>query len=67
MATHSTREVVEFAVIQVQETAAARSITFRAEIGPAWDHTVGGDSAALQQVIVGIFKAVIGCGPRAVQ
>jgi len=63
IATHSTREVVEFAVIEVQETAAARSIAFRAEIGPAWDYTVGGNSAALQQVIVGIFEAIIGCGP----
>jgi len=60
----TTREVVELAVEQVQETAAARRITFRAEIGPAWDFAVGANPASLQQVIAGIFTAIIdSCAP----
>lgn len=56
------REVVEQAVLQVHEAASARLISFRAEIGPAWDFTVGGDPKSLQQAIAGVFGAMIDSG-----
>jgi len=60
----TTREVVEMAVEEIQETAAARRISFRAEIGPAWDFAVGANPASLQQIIAHIFEAIMNaCAP----
>jgi CHASE3 domain sensor protein len=55
----SVREVVEFAVTDVSDLATARTITFRAEIGPIWEFAVGASPASLQQVIVGVLAAII--------
>jgi CHASE3 domain sensor protein len=55
----SVREVVEFAVTEVSDLATARTITFRAEIGPIWEFAVGASPANLQQVIVGTLAAII--------
>jgi signal transduction histidine kinase len=55
----SVREVVELAVTEVSDLAAARTITFRAEIGPIWEFAVGASPASLQQTIAGILAAII--------
>jgi len=57
--TPSTREVVELALTLVHASAIVRTVTFRAEIGPAWDFGVGVDPPSLQAVMGGIFEAII--------
>ena len=56
---YSVREVVELAVTAANETAAAREITFRAEIGPVWEFAVGADPTAVHELIAALVAAII--------
>jgi hypothetical protein len=55
----SAREVVESAVTEVHAAASNRQISFRAEIGPAWDFQTGVKRESLAHVIAGILSAII--------
>jgi CHASE3 domain sensor protein len=56
----SIRELAELAVAEVTGAATARAITFRAEIGPIWEYSVGASPKAVQEVMAGVLRVIVG-------